>query len=174
MVDRVCLVCSEEKPISEFHLVGHSKSGVEFRRKVCRKCRNLQVRNANKSSGSEKRYRKKYQDKLKKLRQTDRPRFILTSSRKFDRKNGLQNDLTKEFIEALIASGCIYCGNPDRMTADRIDNSLGHLQSNVVGACYRCNMLKRDMPQSAWILLVPALRTAQEMGAFGNWLGGRF
>ncbi len=100
-------------------------------------------------------------------------RWIMVDSRKTDKKAGRQNDLTREFVDALIVGGCAYCGeNKLRMTLDRKDNSLGHLQSNVTPACVRCNYLRRDMPYDAWLEIAPAVREAKEKGLFGNWIGG--
>lgn len=55
------------------------------------------------------------------------------------------------------------------MTLDRKDNALGHTPGNVVPACTRCNYVRRDMPEKAWLMLAPAMRVAREAGAFGDW-----
>src|SRR5579862_8733161 len=92
-------------------------------------------------------------------------RWIYKDSRQSDRKSGLENDLTKEFIEAAIAGGCTYCGETAlRMTLDRIDNARGHTQDNVVAACIRCNYLRRSVPYAAWLVIAPAVRQAREQG----------
>lgn len=57
------------------------------------------------------------------------------------------------------------------MTMDRIDNSLGHLMSNVLPACIRCNYLRRDVPFEAWMVIVPSVKKAVEEGLFGTWTG---
>jgi hypothetical protein len=76
-------------------------------------------------------------------------------------------------VENLIANGCIYCGETElRMTLDRINNDLGHLQTNVNASCRRCNWSRRDMPYAAWIRLVPEIRKIAEEGLFGDWHPG--
>lgn len=98
--------------------------------------------------------------------------WIWRDSRRSDRKHGRLNNLTKQFIADLISSGCIYCGETKlRMTLDRVDNNLGHLQDNVVPCCIRCNYIRRDMPHEAWLFLRAGLREARERAAFGNWTG---
>lgn len=99
---------------------------------------------------------------------------IWIDSRAQDKAKGRKNDLTKPFIEAAISEGCTYCGSNDRMlmTLDRIDNALGHLTSNVLPACERCNIVRRDMPFEAWLLVVPGMRAAQESGLLGDWQPG--
>lgn len=101
-----------------------------------------------------------------------RARWLLVDVKRWDRKQGLVGDLDKEFVEAAVETACTYCGETElMMTLDRIDNSIGHLKSNVVPACLRCNYLRRDMPYTAWYALLPAIRAAREAGLFGTWTG---
>lgn len=49
-------------------------------------------------------------------------------------------DITIEWmIDNIILSKCIYCGDTERIGADRIDNDKGHTMDNVVPCCYACN-----------------------------------
>jgi hypothetical protein len=99
-------------------------------------------------------------------------RCIWEDTRRDDRKKGRENDLTKEFIAAEIAKGCSYCGESKiRMTLDRIDNSKGHTQNNVVPACIRCNYTRRAMPHQAWLVVAKGMREAREANLFGDWTG---
>jgi hypothetical protein len=89
------------------------------------------------------------------------PSIIWRDSRSSDKKLLRENDLDKDFIKDKISNGCFYCGETKiRMTLDRIDNSLGHLKTNVNPACMRCNYLRRDMPYDAWLFLVEGIRKA--------------
>lgn len=102
----------------------------------------------------------------------NRARWILKDSRKSDRKLKRDNDLTEDFIEEKIAQGCNYCGETQlQLTLDRIDNSKGHTKENVVPCCIRCNLLRRDMPLTAWERIAPAVKAAREGGLFGVWTG---
>jgi hypothetical protein len=101
-------------------------------------------------------------------------KWIYRDARATDRKRGLlaKFDLTIEFIRALIAGGCEYCGEIAlRMTLDRIENDLGHTKDNVKPACIRCNYIRRNIPYEAWLLLVPGVRNAVEQKKFGDWTG---
>jgi hypothetical protein len=105
-------------------------------------------------------------------RQANPAAAIFHDARGSDRKRGLISDLTRDAIEKLIARSCTYCGETAlRMTLDRIDNAIGHLTSNIVPACIRCNYLRGNMPYQAWLVLVPGVRQAREMGFFGGWTG---
>lgn len=124
-------------------------------------CRNTKPRNYDKINSY-----------FRRCRTTHPERFILQDSRKSDRLKGRENDLDVEFIKDMISRPCSYCGETKiRITLDRKDNSIGHLKSNVVPACIRCNYTKRDMPYEAWLLLTDGMRKARETGVFDNWTG---
>jgi hypothetical protein len=109
---------------------------------------------------------------LKRTMPLHRPTFICIDTRRSDKRRGLYNDLTPDFVEARIAGGCRYCGEKSlQMTLDRIDNGLGHLKDNVQAACIRCNLLRGHMPYDAWLALVPAVRATRIKGLFGDWTG---
>jgi hypothetical protein len=97
---------------------------------------------------------------------------ILEDCRSSDRKSGRDNDLDLPFVERTIAKPCEYCGETDiRISLDRVDNRIGHLRSNVVACCIRCNYARRDMPHAAWIVVAEGMRKAREAGLFGSWTG---
>lgn len=112
-------------------------------------------------------------DRVKRRRREDIAGAILTDAKRADKKRARAFDLDKEFVSAAIKLPCSYCGETQlRMTLDRIDNDLGHLKSNVVPACERCNYARRDMPAAAWIVVAKAMREARENGLFADWTGG--
>lgn len=155
---KTCLACGENKSIGKFGKVG--KTG---RRGTCQACYARRDYELN----SERIL--KYQ----KQRRKDMPaRSILVDSRRSDKKNGLFNDLTLSFIECLISGGCCYCSDSSiRMTLDRIDNQVGHIESNVVPACIRCNYTRKDMPYEAWLIIAVAMKEARSRDLFGSWTG---
>ena len=108
-----------------------------------------------------------------KRRRQERPvTAVLRDSRQSDRRSGLANDLTAEYVSAALVLPCVYCGTLDkRMTLDRIDNEVGHVQANCVTACMRCNYVRRDMPHAAWVVVAKGMREAVRLGLFGEWLG---
>jgi len=99
--------------------------------------------------------------------------YICQDSKKSDNKRGLKgNNLTIEIVKDLIKNGCSYCEEKNlMMTLDRIDNSLAHITKNVRAACIRCNLMRRNMPYKAWIVLAPKIREIRELGLFDNWDG---
>jgi len=173
MPTKVCTGCGEPK--SEAELVPLVRRGKTYYRSWCRSCDRKRVgvwreENAEKSEASWKR-RDRLASQMRKEGK-DPARWILKDARGSDRKKGRDNDLTKPFVEGCIAQGCSYCGETTlRMTLDRVDNTLGHLQSNVVPACIRCNYARGSMPYEAWLVVAPGMRKAREGGLFGCWTG---
>lgn len=165
-MEKQCKNCKETLPITDFYTSG--KRG--YRRSSCKVCRQkerkFEVTDATKAAS------KKKNLKVKQERRSgeNRHKYILQDSRKSDRKNNRENDLTIEFIEMMISKPCSYCGAVDiKMTLDRIDNELGHLKSNVNPSCIRCNHIRGNMPMNAWEYLIPGLKAAHAAGAFGEW-----
>lgn len=76
-------------------------------------------------------------------------------ARRDDLKRGHKTDIDIEFFcEAIKKSKkCSYCGCPDRteLSLDRIDNSKGHLKTNVVVACLRCNRTRGNRDYAEWL-----------------------
>lgn len=147
-----CCVCKKQRPLSAFqkrwqmpHLV----------RSTCRKCRNLQnaaLVKAKRASGQYRAY------------------CLLHDARKGDRKRGRANDLDRAFVDAALKEPCAYCGDSSlQITLDRKDNALGHLKANVVPACIRCNLVRRDMPYDAWLVVAEGMRKARLTGLLGAW-----
>lgn len=111
-------------------------------------------------------------DRRKRYRVVKSLKAMLFDARNSDQKRGWSCDLTEEVIEEKISEGCVYCGEIQmRMTLDRINNDEAYNEHNVVGACIRCNYMRRDMPFAAWKRLVPVIRKLREEGEFGDWTG---
>jgi hypothetical protein len=156
---RVCKTCLDEKSIDVFGLTGKGR----HRRRTCKVCVDKQ---RDPATLKEKRRR------VAARRREERPWMdTVLDSRNSDRKAGRKgHDLDWAFVKEVTSKGCSYCGETSlRMTLDRIDNDRAHSKSNVVPACIRCNYLRGSMPYSAWLHIVPAVRSARDLGLFGSW-----
>jgi hypothetical protein len=83
-------------------------------------------------------YRRVYQESMEGLY-----RYLLKGAK----NRNLSVDISFERFKELRAGGCTYCEGslPKRGAGlDRIDNSLGYLESNVVPCCTDCNQLRQD------------------------------
>lgn len=66
-----------------------------------------------------------------------------------DQQYNRQNNITADYIvNRIFTSKCYYCGESDwkKLGCDRIDNSIGHITTNVVCSCWDCNNERRKMP----------------------------
>lgn len=171
MSTKVCRRCLEEKPSDQFWT--RRVDGKTYLQVYCKPCKNIKNAPYAKAyqSGENYRDREKQNNKLRRKLPEYRGRYLLEDCRRSDRKKGLENDLNKEFVNEKLTEGCVYCCEErvERLTLDRIDNSRGHLQNNVVTACMRCNSIRGNMPMIAWLFLVPGIQAAISAGAFGDW-----
>lgn len=163
---KLCSACNSEKPISEFYL--RSSGGRRYPNHECAICQNL--RRSKGTRGKVDRLQQLERSKQYRRNPLYRAKFIVADCKKSDKRYKRKFDLDVEFVEALIANGCAYCGDTaNLMTLDRIDNAVGHTKANVNPACYRCNDLRSDMPYEAWTALAPTVKTIHEQGLFETW-----
>ena len=165
-----CKRCGETDPAKfGFRIVG----GRSYPRHLCKSCwtrYTLEVRSTESQKKRNDREQKKHKERRKLGINT--ARYVFQDSKNSDRKRGLENDLNKSFVAAMLDKPCAYCGDTSiRMTLDRIDNTRGHVQSNVVPSCIRCNYARRTMPYEAWLVVSKGMREAREAGLFGEWTG---
>lgn len=154
-----CSTCKTAKPFAAFYKSRTRKDGLQSACKTCHADRMRQLG--------------PMQQRTRRRDPSKRAGFIINDTRGSDKKKGFANDLSHSFVAEAISSPCTYCESTgNKMTVDRIDNSIGHIQSNCVPCCLRCNYIKRDMPNSAWLALVPAIRVAAQSGLFEGWNPG--
>lgn len=76
---------------------------------------------------------------------------IVRNTRSKAIKRKLDWNLSDQFVYDMIKSDCYYCGlsavdmKHGRVGIDRIDNSLGYVESNCVPCCRYCNSAKMDL-----------------------------
>jgi hypothetical protein len=169
----LCKHCGLGEPDVKFYI---KKQGERFyRRFMCFGCDAIYKQKYPSTEAATKREnaRKAARGRISRKDETLRCMFILRDSKRADKMKGRDNDLDREFIRKLIDEGCAYCADHDaRMTLDRIDNDLGHLKTNVVASCMRCNYFRRDMPHAAWIMVAPKIRQARLLGLLEGWNSG--
>ena len=168
--EKVCTLCGEQRPLRHFALV--KRPSGNFRRHSCNRCwgerryigpKGDERRARDKASSSERRRRRRRNP-------ARRANIVLEDSKRSDRRHGRDNDLELEFVARTLDAACVYCSATDlKMTLDRIDNSIGHLQGNCVAACIRCNYVRRDMPYETWLVVAVGMKQAREAGLFGTW-----
>jgi hypothetical protein len=78
------------------------------------------------------------------LKQTSsKAKQIISSYKRVDIEKGREFKLSVSFVENELIKGCFYCGHPST-GLDRIDNKIGHIESNCVSCCSECNIIRMD------------------------------
>ena len=99
---------------------------------------------------TEEELKERHRESVKKHREMHpemtRASSLIQNYKKEDRKYGreLPDFDSKWMVENILLKPCHYCGETgwDIIGCDRIDNSKGHIKSNVVPCCLHCNMVK--------------------------------
>lgn len=100
-----------------------------------------------------------------------RMKVLLYSYLGSDRKRNRVCDLDLTFIKQSLEKPCFYCGENDfnKLGLDRIDNTKGHLKSNVNTCCSNCNSIRSSMPYDAWIIVSKTVKEVKEKGLLEGW-----
>jgi hypothetical protein len=97
---------------------------------------------------------------------------VKSNTRASDARRGLNNDMDLDFVKEIMSKTCCYCGRfSHKRTIDRINNSIGHVKTNVVPSCLRCNLIRGAMPYEAWLIVAEGVREADKLNLFDNWEG---
>lgn len=166
-----CKKCCKSEAETAFQF--RTVNGRKYPRHLCSKCFNKYNSSLKRKSGKHAHHVRRNKEKVKSWRRNNQKTamFILQDSRHNDKRRSHENNLDRGFIETEIKGGCKYCGeNGIRITLDRIDNSKGHTKDNVIAACIRCNLVRGSMPYAAWLIIVPAMKSAREQGLFEGWV----
>lgn len=142
---RICNTCKKEKlATSEFFYKDKNKPlGLMYRCKECDKKR-PDARNSKeryKNMTLEQKIIKKQKAKVYSKTSKGRAIHKINSYIKYDRSKGFETDITQEFITKILQSNCSYCGYP-ATGIDRLDNSIGHIESNSIACCKECNIAR--------------------------------
>jgi len=96
---------------------------------------------------------------------------------------GREFTLTKVKFKELITSDCYYCGSKperrhkpkDSITSyfsngiDRVDNTKGYIEGNVVACCKKCNWMKRELELDEFLNHVEKIWFYQDSLVGNNW-----
>jgi hypothetical protein len=159
---QICRKCEKPKSRNSFES-RNLKTNKTIHRTVCHSCRVGKNQKINMTH---------YLDKCK-VNGRRRANRIKSDSKRSDTKHNRQNNLDLPFIQEMISKPCTYCERHDLkiMTLDRIDNLIGHVKTNIVPSCIRCNLIRSTMPYNAWIVISKYVHKANDLGLFKNWEG---
>jgi|SRR5208282_1302396 len=81
------------------------------------------------------------------------------------RPRGFEFSLTRTEIEDIVVRPCHYCGYDSSFVGiDRVDNSKGYVQENIVPCCKICNHAKSDLSLSDFLAWAQRLAKTQRIG----------
>lgn len=67
-------------------------------------------------------------------------------------KRGLEFNISIELMDKYFRADCYYCGVMVHIIGlDRVDNSIGYVDGNIVSCCEECNRMKRVQSQDDFI-----------------------
>lgn len=140
-----CNLCGTKKEADEknFRVINKGKT-CESLSKTCRKCeyqkgKDKHARNMKNPDFAETR-RKRCRD----WRNNNRSKVALKNYQSIDKKKGLTCTMTIDDVEELQSMQCHYCGDTERVGADRINNSLAHTRDNCLPCCPDCNICRSN------------------------------
>lgn len=172
-----CEICFNSYPdvIPQSRIVNQ----VRYYRKYCKKCdsnRRTEVGFNERSPQAKENQKIRDRENQRKIRRsgelTDLAKCIIHDCNLSDQRKNWINDLDYEWVLKTIEQPCFYCGATDiKKSLDRIDNELSHCKKNLICSCVRCNLIRKNMPYEAWLLIVPGVKLAYESGAFKDWNG---
>lgn len=139
---KTCNICLMEKTnTDEFFNRTGLLPPLAHLKATCKECNNkLKKEKRDNESPQERKIRLK---KKVVSAKANRGTFRKGSYRSMDKKRGLNNDLTTEFVNNALNSPCTYCGFPST-GLDRINNNIGHTIANCVPCCKECNTARMD------------------------------
>lgn len=146
MTSRTCFGCNGTFPLSSNYFY-HERSrpgGFGYECKTCQRQRKA-GRDRSKELVANLSPEQHQQRIVVKRRYHDasRSKRLVRQYQKFDAKRGLENDIDLDwFNENIAPQSCFYCDEVGPSGCDRIDNSRGHLQDNVIPACGSCNLIR--------------------------------
>lgn len=122
---RQCFCCHTVLPLTEKHFYKSKtrKLGFEYRCKNCEKFRE----------------NRKPSKKLPNILNRIHTRYKAS-----DKLEQREFGLTLEFVRQTVIEPCSYCGTPNSMGLDRLDNDLGHTNENCVPCCSICNYVRSN------------------------------
>lgn len=140
-----CISCGVEKEANteNFRIINKGRD-CESLSKTCRKCCSKIGKVNYEKRKADPEYRKSRLERTKAWRNKNKARVALNNYKSIDARKGLECTMTVDDIAELQSMPCHYCGDTERIGADRINNELAHTKENCFPCCPDCNMCKSN------------------------------
>jgi hypothetical protein len=80
------------------------------------------------------------------------PKGRLNSIKASAKTRKIEFNISDELALEILNNNCYYCGDKIVVGIDRLDNSLGYLETNIVACCEMCNYMKRIYTKEQFII----------------------
>ena len=101
---------------------------------------------------SSRRYRSSDGGRAKKVSRSSRPEYRYYQYKRDAGRRGIEFNLTFDQFMVLWRKPCTYCTSSiETIGIDRVNNSVGYVEANIVPCCKICNKMKLDMDQSVFV-----------------------
>lgn len=109
-------------------------------------------------------YKERIADKIRAWKTNNAARYHAQTLRHKAKRRGLEWTLPEGLALDLVTDNCFYCGAAPKPTngIDRVDNSKGYVENNVVTSCRSCNVAKLDRPLDGFLAWVKQAHAHQE------------
>lgn len=156
---RRCIKCKEIKPLTTDNFYKEKSRPLGFGY-TCKPCETIKAR-TKPSYGRLKFFTREQQDNRNTWQRAyyktvkGRAVQLLKAYQRIDKKQNRRFNLDQPFLIDLFSKPCIYCGDSDSpIGADRVDNEIGHVKTNIVPACGICNIMRGNTFNHAEMLIL--------------------
>ncbi len=138
---KTCTKCQRELPLDRFSVGKHYRGG---RRSWCKDC--YKVYGHTRYVAMETDARERFSSRTKTWRNSNPIKHRLSMYKAKCKRVRMEYSIPDRLFEDLVTDNCYYChAEPKPLNGiDRVDNSKGYLEDNVVSCCEMCNLAKRD------------------------------
>ena len=180
---KICKTCKKEKSLEDYcRIIRNDKF---YFKGSCRNCLAGKIREKRKSNPKQLDYDRKQSLAYYQSHKSERLQYAIKNKKIYKAKDPLKFAFRKKLYAAKIykkefklsfekfkelraQKNCFYCEEPlKKVTIDRVDNSIGYLDTNVVASCWYCNNLKSNHNLTKKDL-EKILNTLKEINTFKN------
>jgi hypothetical protein len=161
---RWCSKCKENRPVEEFQRNSALKDGVHcWCKPCCKKYKKVSYIKQRERMEADPGFRDAFNERSRRNSRLWEERHPLQARIRFYRNNakrrGIEYDLDPLLFEDLSTDRCFYChADPEPFNGvDRVDNTKGYTENNVVSCCKTCNLAKKELTREefeSWAMRV--------------------
>lgn len=152
---KICTGCHENLPERQYGVI-KKKNGKHVQKAKCKAC--LQ----KKTEYWRYNHREKYYDTRRRYNERNKERIKARSYIQHAGYRSIIVELSENRFIQLFQQPCYYCGTTGSLNGvDRLDNTKGYVEGNVVSSCLTCNRAKNKMSQEEFLSWIKRIAVHQ-------------